>query len=865
MTDQELGVRDWGLGIGDNPKSNPGAPGQNLKFDHPAPPSGWRRLAADMAAVGGSTIVCQGIGVLTSLALRAALSPTQMGVWQGLKLLLGYANYANLGISKGAARELAVASGTRQLERAEHGLDLAFTVNTLTSVVYGLFLVVAALWFNPRGGTLENAWSLGLLAMSVFVVLQRHVTFHVTILRCRQAFGLTSWVSIVEGLLTLVLAGLGAWQWGLPGLYGGTLMTMVGTLVFLRWRGVRPFKCAWQWSENKRLVAIGGPILLGGVALTLFQSLDKLMLLSFSPERAFDLGCYSITLLITAQIYGLANMFAMVVAPRYAELFGRTGSRREVAHLAARASELLVGTTSAAAVLGLTVAVPVLAQLFPAYRPGLPTAMWLVPGIAVLALTLPSNQYLVAVSRERAALVASLAALVTAAAGDYLALLFGHGLMGVAVVTALAYGGYYLLMLALSLWPRLDWPARRRYFWTHAVLLAPIAVAVCLTGADFKELDLGRLALTSIIGLSAWTVAVMVVWRRGSWSHAWGADVGWDSFATFAARCQKPDYRVSGNWMARRISRPMALAVTWVIAPTTTSAHAVTCLAIVVALLAAACFAMGAAFACLVGAILLQVWYLLDHVDGQVARLRGTASLDGIQLDYLMHHVVNLVLPCSLGYGVWRTTGQELWLPLGFAFAAGLLLLGLANDTRYKAFIARLKQLEGIPLVVRPAGPTANKTEQEGQSLVVRDKETRRQGDKGNSISPCLLVPLSPCLPAFAGRCPPYNLRHFVHLARKLCEIHVVMNCVTLLAVVRYLVAMPRIMQCYLSVMAPLALLTAVATLTRDIRRGAAEREFARWYSTGIHDGVQPDEQAHQRAEPEVMSPGNLVIAGNDD
>src|SRR5690349_3706680 len=93
---------------------------------HPAPLSGWRQLAYDMLSVGGSTITCQGLGVVTSLVLRAALSPTQMGVWQGLKLLLGYANYANLGVSKGAARELAIASGSGELARAEHSLNIAF-------------------------------------------------------------------------------------------------------------------------------------------------------------------------------------------------------------------------------------------------------------------------------------------------------------------------------------------------------------------------------------------------------------------------------------------------------------------------------------------------------------------------------------------------------------------------------------------------------------------------------------------------------------------------------------------------------------------------------------------------------------------
>ena len=38
------------------------------------------------------------------------------------------------------------------------------------------------------------------------------------------------------------------------------------------------------------------------------------------------------------------------------------------------------------------------------------------------------------------------------------------------------------------------------------------------------------------------------------------------------------------------------------------------------------------------GVVLAHLAFWLDHVDGQVARWRGTASLDGVYLDYLMHH-----------------------------------------------------------------------------------------------------------------------------------------------------------------------------------------------------------------------------------
>jgi hypothetical protein len=139
-------------------------------------------MGADSLLVSASTLGCQALGIAMSLLLRFALDPAQMGVWQALKMFLNYANYANLGISKGATRELTVALGRGDAASARQGIDLAFTVNTLSSMLYGALLAAAGLWIGmSSGGLWRNAWTFGLLALSVLVVVQRHVTFHVTI------------------------------------------------------------------------------------------------------------------------------------------------------------------------------------------------------------------------------------------------------------------------------------------------------------------------------------------------------------------------------------------------------------------------------------------------------------------------------------------------------------------------------------------------------------------------------------------------------------------------------------------------------------------------------------------------------------
>ncbi|MBI3467118.1 MAG: phosphatidylglycerophosphate synthase [Planctomycetes bacterium] len=264
------------------------------------------------------------------------------------------------------------------------------------------------------------------------------------------------------------------------------------------------------------------------------------------------------------------------------------------------------------------------------------------------------------------------------------------------------------------------------------------------------------------------------------------------AWSEFEHRCQKPEHRLVGNWMARRIARPLALRVTWVVAPWGVSANAATLAAWACAAGAAAAFGWGSIAGWIVGAALLQLWYLLDHVDGQLARFHGAASLDGVQLDYLMHHTVNLLIPWGVGWGLFVRHAEPLWLLAGMGWGLGSLLLGLQNDARYKAFIQRLKRVRG---------------------------ELRVLGGGGSRPS--------------AAPSPPRKLPGLVAwLARKSCEPHLVMNTLTLLSLGASLLDDRRLLAAsvYLSFMAATSLTLAVGALVRSQRQSSVEREFALWY-----------------------------------
>ena len=264
------------------------------------------------------------------------------------------------------------------------------------------------------------------------------------------------------------------------------------------------------------------------------------------------------------------------------------------------------------------------------------------------------------------------------------------------------------------------------------------------------------------------------------------------TLAELRSRVHKDRHREIGNWLARRVGRPMAVYGTWLAIRLGLSAHQVTVAAIVVSAASALAIGSGTRAGFVGGVALALLAFWLDHVDGQVARWRRTASLDGVYLDYLMHHAIALGQGFALGYGLSARTGDLRWSAAGFAIAIGWLFLGLHNDCRYKAAFQRLKR--------------------ESQSF-------RVDGGSGGR-------------PAPPARWPRSGLGRLTWPAYKACEPHVVLLGLTALALVA--VAVPGVWLRSWKVgvigMAILAPLLAIGRMTRSVARSGTEEEFGKWF-----------------------------------
>jgi archaetidylinositol phosphate synthase len=103
---------------------------------------------------------------------------------------------------------------------------------------------------------------------------------------------------------------------------------------------------------------------------------------------------------------------------------------------------------------------------------------------------------------------------------------------------------------------------------------------------------------------------------------------------------------------------------------------------IVLGLVAVALVATDSWAARVAGALLLQLSYLLDYVDGEVARLTERKSAVGEFLDLVGHGLVKTSLPLGVGWSAAAETGSEAFLVAG---ALGAVAIAVGDTLRFYA------------------------------------------------------------------------------------------------------------------------------------------------------------------------------------
>lgn len=155
-------------------------------------------------------------------------------------------------------------------------------------------------------------------------------------------------------------------------------------------------------------------------------------------------------------------------------------------------------------------------------------------------------------------------------------------------------------------------------------------------------------------------------------------------------------------------SRGISIYLTWLLLHTRVRPNQVTVVTVILAFLGACLLAAPAAGIALGGAFSLLAHFLLDKVDGDIARFRKTYSLAGVYLDDLGHSIAYGGIFVGLGLHLARhaPNGNTIMVVLGTA-AVGALSMVIGNQNKNVGFLLFARSVLTQPELI----PTRRRTD----------------------------------------------------------------------------------------------------------------------------------------------------------
>jgi phosphatidylglycerophosphate synthase len=147
----------------------------------------------------------------------------------------------------------------------------------------------------------------------------------------------------------------------------------------------------------------------------------------------------------------------------------------------------------------------------------------------------------------------------------------------------------------------------------------------------------------------------------------------------------------------RLVARPLAAVLLVPLARTRVTPNQITLATLAVFVFGAAMLALCPGHGALLGAVaVLELSYVLDCVDGQLARWQGSSSPVGAHLDFLMDELKAFVLVAAAATRLWRGSHHALWLLEGL-----LGLVAVASAISLTTFLRRPEYAAATGATVR--------------------------------------------------------------------------------------------------------------------------------------------------------------------
>ena len=134
------------------------------------------------------------------------------------------------------------------------------------------------------------------------------------------------------------------------------------------------------------------------------------------------------------------------------------------------------------------------------------------------------------------------------------------------------------------------------------------------------------------------------------------------------------------------IIRKISIQITKILVKTKLTPNQITFFSFLIGIVAAYCLATGVYKWIIVGGILVQLSYVFDCVDGEIARLKGIVSKKGAWIDTILDRFKEGLIIFGISFGLYNQISNSFVWVLGFIAFLSLFMMHSVLDTTAKHF-----------------------------------------------------------------------------------------------------------------------------------------------------------------------------------
>ena len=316
-------------------------------------------------ASSGVTSIAQ---LVSSFVIIRFVDPSELGVWNSVKLLTVYSFVILFGINNGLNRELPYSFGKNKLDQARKKASVALYYYILTSIFMAAIGFGVLLILSTR---VEFNLFLALVIILPYIILNHYNNYLTVTYRSKDSFNLLSCIKLIESFLILITVLLVV-RYGYSGmLVRSLLLILFITLLMHIYRPIR-IKPEWSKPEFITLLKTGIPIFGIDYIKNISNTLAPIFVLN---AGGFGMvGLFSLGTMAFGTITVIPSSITQYIYPKYSYAFGKHNNPKDLWKIGMRSLLLCSAMLIPVIIIALIFIDPLVLKYFPKYSGGIPAA-----------------------------------------------------------------------------------------------------------------------------------------------------------------------------------------------------------------------------------------------------------------------------------------------------------------------------------------------------------------------------------------------------------------------------------------------------------------------------------------------------------